>query len=97
MSYRFTMPCPAYDEKKDDVCEAEIEIEATKAEPATWWYPGSPQEFEVIECHCGHKDIVERGKYADDVWEYLRDKEIADLESRYDEARERDYFLMARW
>lgn len=93
----FLMPCPAYDEEKDDVCGEELEIEAYKAEPATWTYPGAPAEFEVIGCKCKHKELVEKGKYADDVWEFIRDAEIARLEARYDDEKERNWFLMARW
>ncbi len=82
--FHFTMPCPAFDDRKDDVCEEPMEIEYMNAEPATWTYPGAPAEFEIVECKCDHKDIVERGKYADDVWEYIRDKERAALEDKLD-------------
>lgn len=87
MSYHFTMPCPATVEETGDFCDEDIEIEMTKEERATYWCPGSPAEFEVVFEKCGHKDKIELD-HIDDVFEYVRDREIAAMEAMADAQRE---------
>jgi hypothetical protein len=87
MSYNMIMPCPVYVEETDDVCGEPIELSLTKEERATWTYPGCPAEFEVVHAVCSHEREVE-AKYKDEVWEYVRDREIDALEARADAARE---------
>jgi len=94
MSARFELPCPVTVEETGDLCGKVVMIEATKAEPATMWYPGAPEEFEVIECECGHKDVIEE-KYQDAVWEFIRDYEVSSAEYAAEAAY--DAYKDARW
>ena len=87
MSYTFMMPCPVTLEETGDSCGEEIEVEMTKEERATYWYPGSPAEFEVVFDTCGHKGKIEMD-HIDDVFEYTRDMEIAAMEAMADAQRE---------
>lgn len=87
MSYTFMMPCPVIVEEIDDVCGEDIEVEMTKEERSTYWYPGSSAEFEVVFEKCGHKDKIEID-HIDDVFEYALDREIAAMEAMADAQRE---------
>jgi len=87
VSYTMLMKCPVYVEEKDDSCGEEIELELTREEKATWTYPGSPAEFEVVHAVCGHEKEVEAG-YKDEVWEEVRDRELDALEAKADAQRE---------
>jgi hypothetical protein len=80
------MRCPV--QLDADACGREILLDVTNREKATWTYPGCPAEFEVTECRCGHRQRIEH-EYNDDVWDEVRDNEIAQLEARA-EARYED-------
>jgi hypothetical protein len=87
------MRCPV--QLDDDTCEHEIVLDVSKSEKATWFYPGCPEEFEVTECHCGHRQRIE-DDYQDDVWSEVRDNEIAQLEAKA-EARYDDMLYERRY
>ena len=78
---RFIIRCPVLLEDEDERCKQRIELDVTKAEPATWYYPGYPGDFEVVNAECGHKDEIE-AHYTGDVWEEIRDQELAALEAK---------------